>query len=122
MIENLAEEPNYMGAAGGLGVMGAVGALETLGSQTDVPDRMPDEGYSEVAYPSLNDPTQAPPQQGQQKSSWLFPLVLFGITGWVLALIGLSYWLKDQDSTQPPVTQPTTGSPAPSVPPAPASP
>jgi len=82
---------------------------------------LPEEVYEQhVAYPSLNDPTQAPPQP--KGSPWIFPLVLFGLTGWILALIGLSYFLKDRDPTQAPIVQPSTGAPTPSVPPAPASP
>lgn len=82
---------------------------------------LPDDGYEQhVAYPSLNDPTQAPPQP--KKSPWIFPLVLFGLVGWILALIGFSYWLKERDTPQPPIVQPSAGSPVPSVPPAPTQP
>ncbi len=101
-----------------LGESPRAGALEDL--TISLPN-LPDDGYEQpVAYPSLNDPTQAPPQP--KGSPWIFPLVLFGLTGWILALIGLSYWLKDRDTTQPPIVQPSGGSPAPSIPPAPASP
>jgi hypothetical protein len=82
---------------------------------------LPDDDYEQqVAYPSLNDPTQAPPQP--KRSPWVFPLVLFGLIGWILALIGLSYWLKERDTTPPPIVQPSTGSPDPAIPPAPLAP
>jgi len=112
-IENLL--PPAIGASGGR-LLGA-GALEDL--TVSLPN-LPDDGYEQVAYPSLNDPTQAPPQP--KGSPWVFPLVLFGLAGWILALIGFSYWLKDRDTTPPPIVQPSSGSPAPSIPPVPASP
>ncbi len=96
---------------------GSAGALEDL--TVSLPN-LPDDGYEPVAYPSLNDPTQAPPQP--KGSPWLLPLVLFGLIGWILALIGFSYWLKERDTAPPPIVQPSAGSPAPSIPPAPASP
>jgi hypothetical protein len=82
---------------------------------------LPDDDYEQhVAYPSLNDPTQAPPQP--KRSPWIFPLVLLCAAGWILALVGFSYWLKERDTRQPPTVEPSAGSPAPSIPPAPTDP
>ena len=100
---------------------GGLAGADLLEDLTISLPNLPEEVYEQqVAYPSLNDPTQAPPQP--KSSPWIFPLVLFGLTGWILALIGLSYFLKDRDPTQAPIVQPSTGTPAPTVPPAPASP
>jgi hypothetical protein len=111
MLDNLALP------AIGAGAIGA-GGIEDL--TVSLPN-LPQEEYQPVAYPSLNDPTQAAPQP--KGSPWIFPLVLIGLSGWVLALIGFSLWLKDRDQpSAPPVVQPSAGSPVPSVPPAPANP
>jgi pilus assembly protein FimV len=118
MLDNLALPAMGAGAVGA-GIMSARDAgIEDL--TVSLPN-LPQDDYEPVAYPSLNDPTQAPPQQ--KGSPWIFPLVLFGLTGWVLALIGFSYWLKDRDEAPTaPIVQPSAESPVPSVPPAPANP
>jgi hypothetical protein len=120
MLDNLALPA--MGAVGAGAMAGAMSSRDAgIEDLTVSLPNLPQDDYEPVAYPSLNDPTQAPPQP--KGSPWIFPLVLFGLTGWVLALIGFSYWLKDRDeSPAAPIVQPSAESPIPSVPPAPANP
>jgi hypothetical protein len=120
MLDNLALPA--MGAVGAGAMAGAMSSRDAgIEDLTVSLPNLPQDDYEPVAYPSLNDPTQAPPQP--KGSPWIFPLVLFGLTGWVLALIGFSYWLKDRDEAPTaPIVQPSAESPVPSVPPAPANP
>ncbi|MCU0565621.1 MAG: hypothetical protein MUF49_03390 [Oculatellaceae cyanobacterium Prado106] len=83
-----------------------------------------DDSFGQVAYPSLNDPMEAPPRAAGLPW-WVYPSVFLGLAGWIAALVLGSIVMKNNDPTLTPAPEATIApapAPAPSVPAAPANP
>lgn len=65
--------------------------------------------------PPTEPPPDSPSSEPQGGSPWLFPLILFGVSGWIAALL-LGSWLWSKITTPPspsPVSPPVSTSPSP---------